>query len=140
MVKHALETLGVRYQSHKDYFTALLARSTADVEPDKPSSFARPTDASTAPTLSAYRELCTPLVRPPFAFDIPPLDCFARAYMRQASRRADEDREDDEGSLMSDETDKEALEAELLDDEALDEEDGKKAAEYEAGLWARVRA
>ena len=140
MVEHALETLGVRYQSHKDYFAALLARSTADAEPDKPSPLAKPTDASTTPALSARRELCTPLVRPPSVLNIHPLDCFARTYMRQASRRADEDRGDDEGSLMSDETNEEALEAELLEDEALDEEDAKKAAEYEADLWARVRA
>ena len=58
--------------------------------------------------------------------------------MRQASRRADEDREDDEGSLMSDETEEEALEVELLDDEGLDEEDIEKVAECEADLWARV--
>ena len=72
MVEHALETLGVRYQSHKDYFAALLARSTADAKPDKPSPLAKPTDAPTTPTLSAYRELCTPLVHPPSVLDILP--------------------------------------------------------------------
>ena len=41
---------------------------------------------------------------------------------------------------MSDETDEEALEVELLDDEGLDEEDTEKAAECEADLWARVCA
>jgi len=72
---------------------------------------------------------------------IHPLDCFARTYMREATRRADtrvERDEDDQASLMSDETDEEALEAELQEDEALDEEDAERAEKYEEDLWAQV--
>ena len=46
--------------------------------------------------------------------------------------------EDKEASLMLDETDKEALEAELWEDEALDKEDAKKVEKYEEDLWAEA--
>lgn len=54
--------------------------------------------------------------------------------MREATRRADREGEE-EADWMSSETDEEALEAELREDEALDEADMESAAEYEEMLW-----
>ena len=134
-VEHALGMLGVHYHSHKDYFSALLSSSTSppsDAESDdtNESSPAKPTEGSTCeqedpttPALPANRNIYTPLVRPPSALGIHPLDCFSQMYMWEALWRADrrvEQGEDEEASLMSDETDEEALDAELQGDEALD--------------------
>ncbi|KIM59333.1 hypothetical protein SCLCIDRAFT_27440 [Scleroderma citrinum Foug A] len=101
MVEHTLEMLSVRYCSHKDYFSVLLSSSTAllsDAESDdtNESSPAKPTEGSTreqedltTPTLPVHRNIYTPLVHPPSALGVHPLDCFSRTYMREASQRAD---------------------------------------------------
>ncbi|KAL4079101.1 hypothetical protein J3A83DRAFT_4086152 [Scleroderma citrinum] len=142
-VEHALETLGVRYHSHKAYFTELLSGSPLSNAESSPAKVAdgttREMEDPAAPALSAHRDIYTPLVRPPSVLGVHPLDCLSQTYMREATRRTDRQIEGDEqGSLMSDETDEEALDAELQEDEAVDEEDAERAEEYEAGLWADV--
>ena len=123
-IEHALETLGVRYHSHKDYFSALLSSSTAlpsgaESDDANESSPTEPTEGSTrgqedppTPALPAHRNIYTPLVRPPSTLGVHPLNCFSWTYMREASRRVHrrvEQDESEEASLMPDETDEEAL-------------------------------
>ena len=120
-VEHALEMLGMRHRSHKDYFLALLSSSTAlpsDAESDDMNKSSKPTEGSTreqedptTPALPTHRNIYTPLVCPPSALSIHSLNCFARMYMWEASWRVNrhvEQDESEEASLMPDETDEEA--------------------------------
>ncbi|KAI6115244.1 hypothetical protein EDD16DRAFT_1519845 [Pisolithus croceorrhizus] len=152
-IKHAIETLGMRYKSHKEFFAELCSRNdteSSDAENESAAirHFNRSTDHPAGfrdeggcekgdpavPAVSTHRDLYMPFIRPPSALGVHPLDCFSRTYMREATRRADREREV-EADWMSSETDEEALEAELREDEALDEEDMENAAEYEEMLW-----
>ncbi|KAI5988221.1 hypothetical protein EDD15DRAFT_2290363 [Pisolithus albus] len=90
------------------------------------------------PGVSTHRDLFMPFIRPPSALGVHLLDCFSRTYMREATRRADREEGEQEADWMSSETDEEALEAELREDEALDEEDMDSAAEYEEMLWETI--
>ncbi|KAI6100544.1 hypothetical protein F5141DRAFT_1139332 [Pisolithus sp. B1] len=152
-IKHAIETLGVRYKSHKEFFAELCFRNdTESSDAENESAATRHSNRSSdhpaefrdeggcekgdpaVPGVSTHRDLYMPFIRPPSALGVHPLDCFSRTYMREATRRADREREE-EADWMSSETDEEALEAELREDEALDEEDMESAAEYEEMLW-----
>ncbi|KAI5995257.1 hypothetical protein F5J12DRAFT_855466, partial [Pisolithus orientalis] len=156
-IKHAVETLSVRYRSHKEFFTEFCSRNDAessnaenefDATHHSNSSnglSARSRDGEgcenedpAVPMISTHRDIHMPFIRPPPALGLHPLDCFSRIYMREAAGRADRvaDREDEEDAdWMSSETDEETLEAELREDEALDEEDMESAEEYEEMLW-----
>ncbi|KIK19026.1 hypothetical protein PISMIDRAFT_24523 [Pisolithus microcarpus 441] len=152
-IKHAIETLGVRYKSHKEFFAEFCFRNdteSSDTENEfavshhSNRSYDLPVESAdeggcehgdpAVPVVSTHRDLYMPFIRPPSALGVHPLDCFSRTYMREATRRADREGEE-EADWMSSETDEEALEAELREDEALDEADMDSAAEYEKMLW-----
>ncbi|KIM50953.1 hypothetical protein SCLCIDRAFT_33857 [Scleroderma citrinum Foug A] len=121
-VEHALEMLGMRHRSHKDYFSALLSSSTAllsDAESDDTNKSSKPTEGSTreqedptTPALPAHRNIYTPLICPPSTLGVHSLNCFAQMYMREALRR----------------TKKRPMEVELQEDEALNKEDAEAEA------------
>ncbi|KAI6046274.1 hypothetical protein EDC04DRAFT_2629653 [Pisolithus marmoratus] len=147
VVKRAVEALGVRYKSHKEFFAEFYSRNHAESrgaenEPAATHHFNRSTDLEggcedgdpAVPMLSTHSDLYMSLIRPPPVLGVHPLDCFSRTYMREATGRADRAGEE-EADWMSSETDEEALDAELRDDEALDDEDMENAAEYEEILW-----
>ncbi|KAI6043449.1 hypothetical protein EDC04DRAFT_2651319 [Pisolithus marmoratus] len=153
VVKRAVETLGVRYKSHKEFFAEFYSRNHAESrgtknETEATHHFNRSTDLPTkardeggcedgdpaVPMLSTHSDLYMSLIRPPSVLGVHPLDCFSRTYMREATVRADRAGEE-EADWMSSETDEEALDAELREDEALDDEDMENAAEYEEILW-----
>lgn len=143
----------MQYKSHKEFFAEFCFRNdteSSDTENEFAVSHhsnrsndlpAESTDEGgcehgdpAVPVVSTHRDLYLPFIRPPSALGVHPLDCFSRTYMREATRRADREGEE-EADWMSSETDEEALEAELREDEALDEADMESAAEYEEMLW-----
>lgn len=68
------------------------------------------------------------------------LTCLSRTYEREATRtRRGTSTEIEEEELMSDETDEEALQAELNEEDEADVWDMELAATDEQGLWDGVR-
>ncbi|KIK97627.1 hypothetical protein PAXRUDRAFT_204436 [Paxillus rubicundulus Ve08.2h10] len=86
-----------------------------------------------------HQEIYTPLIRPPSAWGIDPLNCLSRTYMREVTRtQRGRSRDLEEEELIPDGTDEEELEAELREDDELDRRDRKMAGKYERCLWDAV--
>ncbi|KIJ15649.1 hypothetical protein PAXINDRAFT_11763 [Paxillus involutus ATCC 200175] len=86
-----------------------------------------------------HREIYTPLIRPPSACGINPLDCLSQTYMREVTRTQRGGSQDlEEEELISDETDEEELEAELREEDELDRRDMKMAGKLEQCLWDAI--
>lgn len=91
--------------------------------------------------LSPHRTLYTPAFLTPAAFNIGIMDTFFPGYdacFPSKARINEDSHEEMEGSLLSDETDEEALKDELRDDEILDYADGETSKRFEGQLWAEV--
>ncbi|KAG1753220.1 hypothetical protein EDB19DRAFT_1627296 [Suillus lakei] len=156
-VEHALRIIGVRTFSRQEHFSKLLDQ--CDLSPDKRKrkrKFNPPADAggeraraaghspdaqSNDIALSPHRAIYTPALLAPASFDIGVVDTFFPSYDACFPSKApiNEDSCDAaEDSLLSDETDEEALEDELQDDEMLDQADLKIGKKVEEQLWAEV--
>ncbi|KAG8220465.1 hypothetical protein J3R82DRAFT_3160 [Butyriboletus roseoflavus] len=144
-VEHAVEAIGARHHSHKDYFKSLgvyhtepssaPAHASEELDPDA-EAMGR---SAEPPGLSSHRDVYTPLIHPPSAWRMGSLACLTRTYEGEATRRRrGTSAEIAEEELMSDETDEEALEAELEEEEKTDVRDMELGAREEEGLWHRL--
>ncbi|KAG1764862.1 hypothetical protein EV702DRAFT_1153319 [Suillus placidus] len=156
-VDYALKTIGVRTLSQQEHFSKLLEQydlspnkrkrkpkssTPADVEDERASAAEHsPDTASYDIALSPHRAIYTPAFLAPASFNIGVVDTFFPGYDGQCQSKAliNEDSCDaKEASLLSDETDEEALEDELREDEMLDEVDVETGKKVEEQLWAEV--
>jgi hypothetical protein len=156
-VEHALKTIGVRIVSKQEYFSKFLdhydpSRNEHSCRRKSSSPVAADAmgDQSTAPSaqssqhetgLSPHRALYTPAFLTPAAFNIGVVDTFFSSYDAcfPSKARIDEDScQEIEDPLLSDETDEEALEYELQEDEILDHADSEIGKRFEEQLWAEV--
>lgn len=130
-----METIGARHRSHKAYLKSLEAFHGQAAEVPNSS----PVDADVGPAvLSPHREVHTPLIHPPSAWKMRPLTCLSRTYEREATRtRRGPSADIGEDELMADETDEEALEAELALEAETDERDMALSAMHEEDLWRK---
>ncbi|KAG2130973.1 uncharacterized protein EDB93DRAFT_1255627 [Suillus bovinus] len=155
VVEHALKTIGVRTLSQQEHFSKLLDQY--DLSPDKqkrkkkPSPPAGVEDERASATghspdaesydiaLSPHRTIYTPAFLAPASFNIGVVDTFFTGYDEQLPSKGliNEDSRDAE-SILSDETDEEALENELMVDEMLNQADVETGKKVEEQLWAEV--
>lgn len=137
-VEHALKTIGVRIvrrSSSPMAADAMDDQSTVATHSPGTQSSQHETE------LSPHRALYTPAFLTPAAFNIGVVDTFFSSYDAcfPSKARIDEDsRQEIEDPLLSDETDEEALEDELQEDEILDHADLEIGKRFEEQLWAEV--
>ena len=160
-VEHALKTIGVGVVSKQEYFANFLdhydpSRNEHSRRRNSSSPVAADAmgDQSTAATqfpgtqrsqheigLSPHRALYTPAFLTPATFNIGVVDTFFSSYDAcfPSKARIDEDScQEVEDPLLSDETDEEALEDELHEDEILEHADSEIGKRFEEQLWAEV--
>jgi hypothetical protein len=114
----------------------------ADVEDERTSATGHTPDAENCDiALSPHHAIYTPALLAPASFDIDAVDTFFPGYDRQFPSKAlinEDSRDAVEASLLPDETDSEALDAELAEDEMLDQADVEAGKKVEEQLWAEV--
>lgn len=88
--------------------------------------------------LSPHRAIYTPAFLAPASFNIGVVDTFFPGYDGSKALINEDSRDTKEGSLLSDETDEEALENELIEDEMVDQVDMETSKKVEEQLWAEV--
>ncbi|KAG1843482.1 hypothetical protein DFJ58DRAFT_915959 [Suillus subalutaceus] len=156
-VEHALKTIGVRTLSQQEHFSRLLdqydlspdkrrrkpkSSTPEDVEDERARTAGHSPDAESYDiALSPHRAIYTPAFLAPASFDIGVVDTFLPGYDGQLPSRAlinEDSRDAMEESLLSNETDEEALEDELMEDEMLDQVDVETGKKVEGQLWAEV--
>ncbi|KAG1811196.1 uncharacterized protein BJ212DRAFT_1375510 [Suillus subaureus] len=156
-VEHALKTIGVRTLSQQEHFSKLLdqydlspdkrkrkpkSSTPGDVEDERARTAGHSPDAESYDiALSPHRAIYTPTFLAPASFNVGIMDTFFPGYDGQLPSKTliDEDlRYAMEGSLLSNETDEEALEDELIEDEMLDQEQLWTEVEREEGDDASV--
>lgn len=156
-VQHALKTIGARSLSQEEHFSKLLhqyelspdtqkrkqkSSTPADVEDERTSATGHSPDAENCDiALSPHHAIYTPALLAPASFDIGAVDTFFPGYDRQFPSKAlinEDSRDAVEASLLSDETDSEALDAELAEDEMLDQADVEAGKKVEEQLWVEV--
>ncbi|KAG1888858.1 hypothetical protein F4604DRAFT_1899736 [Suillus subluteus] len=156
-VEHALKIIDVRTLNQQEHFSRLLDQY--DISPDKrrrkPKSSTpgdvedeRARTAGHSPNaesydiaLSPHHAIYTPAFLAPASFNISVVDTFLPGYDGQLPSKAlinEDSRGAMEGSLLSNETDEEALEDELMEDEMLDHVDVETGKKVEEQLWAEV--
>jgi len=135
-IEYAVDLIGARYRSHKEYFKSLEGLDDSPTEDTSPEPDYG-TDSESA--YSTHRRVYTPLVRPPSAWKMSPLVSFTGTYEQEATRsRRGPSAEVDDGDLMADETDEEALAAELREEEEMDVADMRVSATTEEALLKSI--
>jgi hypothetical protein len=156
-VEHALKTIGVRTLNQQEHFSKLLdqydlcldkrkhepkSSTPGDLEDEQASVAGHSPDAESYDiALSPHRAIYTPAFLTPASFNTGIVDIFLPGYNGQFPSKAliDEDlRDAEEGSLLSDQTDEEALEDELMEDDMLDQHDVETGQKVEEQLWAEI--
>jgi hypothetical protein len=156
-VEHALKTIGVRTLNQQEHFSKLLdqydlcldkrkhkpkSSTPGDLEDEQASVAGHSPDAKSYDiALSPHRAIYTPAFLTPASFNTGIVDIFLPGYNGQFPSKAliDEDlRDAEEGSLLSDQTDEEALEDELMEDDMLDQDDVETGQKVEEQLWAEI--
>ncbi|KAG2038530.1 hypothetical protein BDR03DRAFT_1091155 [Suillus americanus] len=156
-VEHALKTIGVRTLSQQEHFSKLLdqydlspdkrkrkskSRTPGDVKDERARTAGHSPDAECYDiALSPHRTIYTPAFLAPASFNIGVVDTFFPGYDGQLPSKTliNEDLHHTmEGSLLSIETDEEALKNELMKDEMLDQVDVETGKKVEEQLWAEV--
>lgn len=156
-VQHALKTIGARSLSQEEHFSKLLhqydlspdkqkrkqkSSTPADVEDERTSATRHSPDAENSDiALSPHRAIYTPAFLAPASFNISAVDTFFPGYDGQFPSKVsinEDSRDAVEASLLSDETDSEALDVELMEDEMWDQADMDTGKKVEEQLWAKV--
>jgi hypothetical protein len=156
-VEHALKTIGVRTLSQQEHFSKLLdqydlsldkrkhkpkSSTPGDLEDERAGAAGHSPDAESYDiALSPHRAIYTPAFLTPASFNTGIVDAFLPGYDGQFPSTAliNEDlRDAKEGSLLSDQTDEEALEDELMEDDMLDQDDVETGQKVEEQLWAEI--
>lgn len=156
-VEHALQTIGVRTLNRQEHFSKLLdqyelspdkrkhkpkSSTLVDLEDERARATRHSPDAESYDiALSPHRTIYTPAFLTPASFNINVVDAFFQGYEGQLLSKAliNEDSCDAmEESLLSNETDEEALEDELIKDDMLDQVDVETGKKVEEQLWTAV--
>ncbi|KAG2053421.1 hypothetical protein BDR06DRAFT_956483 [Suillus hirtellus] len=154
VVEHALKTIGARTLSRQEHFSKLLdqydlspdkrkckqkSSPPADLQDERANAAGHSPDAkSYEMALSPHRAIYTPAFLAPASFNIGVVDTFFPGYDGSKALINEDSRDAKEGSLLSDETDEEALENELIEDEMVDQVDMETSKKVEEQLWAEV--
>jgi len=150
-----LKAIGVRATNKQEYFAKLLDYHGLSLSEDIRKQEPTPPMAANAEGeqlitvghspdtqgLPPHHALYTPAFLAPAAFNIPVVDIFFPGYdacfPSNVSLKGDS-YEETEDSLLSDETDEEALKNELQEDDILDQADIETGKRFEEQLWVEV--